>query len=1194
MSFIIVSCAARRHPVANSPASTTTDAASKTEKSDAANKDSNELTQNSQLDRELAGGKADSFKIALAADQFLQLDVEQKGIDVIVRLLSPEGKELANVNNNDQGTETIAVVADVAGSYRIEVKPADDKLPVGHYSLKVKELRIATQPDKDRIIAQRNYEEGDQLVGQGNEESLKKALTKYSAALPIWRSLADKKMEGITLFSIGYAYAALGDTEKTLDYYNQSLTIRKAMGDRVREGRTLNSIGMTYVDLAEKEKALDYLNQALKVLQDAQEKAGQAEVLNNLGLVYGTLIGDKQKAIDYYNQAIPIAHELGDGATEGNARNNIGQLYFSLGDKEKALDLFNQAVKLLEAGGDYAGEANALSNLGALYDSLSEKQKALDYYNKALKIRRALNDKAGQAVTLSNMGSVYDTMGEKQTALDYFNQALPLRRAAQDKLGEASTLNNFGTAYKDLGETERALDYFKQALAIRQAIKDRAGETSTLVSIGVVFRMIGKSDEALNYLNQALSIAKEINNPKQQAFALSASGFAYAKLGQNDKAIDVFNQALALRQALGNRLEQARTLTGLGSVYLASNQSDKALEAYNQALKLSRESGYRAGEAGAFYGIARAERDRGNLLAARDKIEAALQIIESLRAKVISQELRSSYFASVQDYYEFYKDLLMRLHKQHPKDGYDAAALLACERARARSLLELLAESQGEIRQGADAELVAREHTLQQQLNARAVEQLKLVAGKHTDEQAAALAKQVAELEGQLQEAQTQLRQKSPRYAALTQPQPLDLKGIQQQALDDDTILLEYALGEERSYLWMVTTGEIRSFELPKRAEIEAAAINLHNLLAAAPKPVAQDDKNNNKDARTLRKLNKAAGDFSTAAAQLSDMIIKPVATRLGTKRLLIVGEGALQLVPFGALPSSDAKTGAGNQPLVVTHEITYLPSASTIAVLRRETGDRKSESKSLFVLADPVFDKNDERVKAVSGDAEKKSDKPAAPASARKLVKVDMAASMEAAGLTIKRLPFTRAEAQGIETVLKTGECKKAFDFQANRATLTSAELSNYRILHIATHGFLNFANPSLSGLVLSLLDEKGNPQDGFFLANEVFNLNLPVELVVLSACETGLGKQVRGEGTTGLTRGFMYAGAPRVVVSLWSIDDKATSELMIRFYQGMLGEKQLRPSAALREAQIQMWREQQWQSPYYWAAFELHGEWR
>jgi CHAT domain-containing protein len=190
-------------------------------------------------------------------------------------------------------------------------------------------------------------------------------------------------------------------------------------------------------------------------------------------------------------------------------------------------------------------------------------------------------------------------------------------------------------------------------------------------------------------------------------------------------------------------------------------------------------------------------------------------------------------------------------------------------------------------------------------------------------------------------------------------------------------------------------------------------------------------------------------------------------------------------------------------------------------------------------------------------------------------------------------RLRSSRVEAEGIAALVRESERLKALDFQASRATAMSEEMSHYRIVHFATHGLLNSRAPELSGVVLSLVDERGRSQNGFLRLHDVYNLKLGADLVVLSGCQTALGKMIRGEGLVGLTRGFMYAGAPRVVASLWRVPDKPTAELMNHFYKGMLVDG-LRPAAALRAAQVKMSRGKRWQAPYFWAAFVLQGEWR
>jgi len=555
----------------------------------------------------------------------------------------------------------------------------------------------------------------------------------------------------------------------------------------------------------------------------------------------------------------------------------------------------------------------------------------------------------------------------------------------------------------------------------------------------------------------------------------------------------------------------------------------------------------------------------------------------------------------VRSYYEFYADLLMRLHKQQPSAGFDRVALEASERGRARSLLEMLSEASADIRQGVDPALLERERALQARLNARSQVQMKLLAGKHSEDQAIAIATEVQQLTAEFQQVQAEIRQKSPSYAALTQPRPLSFAEIQTQVLDTETVLLEYSLGAERSYLWLMTTNSVTSYELPARDEIEKAARELYELLKSpskwAPKeslsalrssdrpPAQKSDDQRNAD-QTSRK----APDVAT---RLTQALLVPVASQIAGKRLLIVADGALQYIPFGALPIIDPESSnAGYRPLIADHEIVTLPSASTLSVLRAEVKDRKPAEKLIALLADPVFEKNDERVKSTARIARSGN----GAGQRHRGLGLDKAAGdvqVADAELQIPRLPATRDEAKAIMALAPAQTSKQALDFNASLQTATSAELSQYRYVHFATHGFLDAVHPELSGIVLSLVDENGNPQDGFLRAHEVYNLKLPAELIVLSACQTGLGKEVKGEGLVGLTRGFMYAGAPRVVVSLWSVNDEATAELMARFYRGMLQDK-LRPAAALRAAQVSLMKEKQWQSPFYWASFTLQGEWR
>ncbi|WP_193198519.1 CHAT domain-containing protein [Nostoc sp. MG11] len=1008
-----------------------------------------------------------------------------------------------------------------------------------------------TQQNATRAAAEQVYEEGMQLYQQGTAESLRQAIGKWQEALKLWQQVNDKHWEATTLSNIGAVYDSLGEKQEAIQYFNQALPILRAVGNR----------------------------------------GGEATIFNNIGVVYKSL-GEKQQAIKYYNQALPILRAVGDRKVEAITLSNIGSVYDSLGEKQEALKYFNQALPIFRAVGYKAGEATTLSNIGAVYDSLGEKQEALKYFNQALPILRAVGDRGGEATIFNNIGVVYKSLGEKQEALKYFNQALPIRHAVGDRGGEATTLNNIGNVYSDLGEKQEALKYFNQALPILRAVGDRGGEATTLNNIGNVYSDLGEKQEALKYFNQALPILRAVGDRKVEAITLSNIGSVYDLLGEKQQAIQYYNQALPILRAVGDSGGEANTLNNIGFVYNSLGEKQEALKYFNQALPIRRAVEDKEGEATTLSNMALLERDRGNLQQAQTHIQAVIEIIEDLRTKIANKELRASYFASVQDYYKFYTDLLMELHKKDPSKGYDALALEVSDRSRARGLIELLTEAKIDIKKGIDPTLLAEERRLQLQINAKEKLLSELSSKKETPEQLLTNTKQqIQDLLKQQRELEVKIRANNPEYADLIYPQPLTLKQIQQQ-LDKDTLLLQYSLGDERSYLWAVTPDSLYSYELPKREQIDKAAKNLYNNYLRNP-----------------GMLGVSSEETAKAANELSQLILAPVADKLGQKRLVIVGDEALQYIPFAALtdltpqpPSligkgeqdklpSPKRRGVGGevnyQPLVVNHEIINLPSASTIAILRKQTKGRTKAAKTLSILADPVFSANDQRFTGKSSNVANNNIYQQLEESALKRSTRNINRS------EIQRLEGTEKEAREILKLVSPSENIQAFGFDANYNWATNKQLSQYKMLHFATHGFLDSTEPELSGIVLSLIDKQGKSQRGFLRLTDIFNLNFPAELVVLSACKTGLGKEVKGEGLVGLTRGLMYAGAARVVVSLWNVDDEATSLLMSQFYSQMLQQGKT-PAAALRAAQLKMWEQEKWRNPYSWSAFTLLGEWR
>lgn len=876
----------------------------------------------------------------------------------------------------------------------------------------------------------------------------------------------------------------------------------------------------------------------------------------------------KRDAIVKYQEAAPLFEAASDTYRQMLAVQATGIAHAQLSEFRTALKFFEQALALAQRMGDQRSEAPIETLVGGSYDVLGEIAKSHQHYERARVLAGRLNDGPTQGSAFNNIGKLHHDAGDYQRALDYYLQALPL--FADTPPRRAITLNNIGVTYNSMGEPERALDYLQQSLAILQAGTDRNAEAFTLSNIGLAYNYLSKYREALDYYNQSRAMLQKTGNRPQEAQTLDFLGANYSDMGQPERAIEFHQQALEIQRSVKNVRREGICLANLGHVYGLLKQPDKALDHFNQALAIFRNVNDLNSAAVALEGRARVQLQLGDLNASRKDIEESLSLIETVRARSGSQSLRASYLASREKAYEFYVDLLMQLHAKNPAAGHDAEALQASERGRARSLLEMLNEAPADIEQGVGIDLVKREREIRQAINAKAQRHIQLTAQNGSKQEIDTFAREIRALEDEYQQVQVAIRKASPAYAALTQPQPLGLKEIQQ-LLDPNTVLLEYSLGDERSYLWAVTHDSLKTFVLPKADEIRNVAKRVSESVTARSVVKSLET-----PAQREARIAQADRQFAQTAAELGRMILAPATADLGTKRLVVIADGVLQYVPFAALSLRESY-----RPLILDNEIVSLPSASTLAIQRQTLANRKPAPKVLAVIADPVFSTGDSRFK--SGKREEASDDTRI---------IEHGPGGPGAQLNVRRLPFTRQEANQILAVAPAGSFK-ALDFRASRSIATSGELSNYRYVHFATHGFLDTSRAGLSAIVLSLVDENGKPQDGFLRTHDIYNLKLPAELVVLSACETGLGKDVKGEGLEGLTRGFMYAGARRVVVSLWNVNDKATAALMQRLYVGILKNKQT-PSAALRESQIEMLKVKQWQSPYYWAGFVMQGEWR
>ncbi|HEX5890463.1 MAG TPA: CHAT domain-containing protein [Pyrinomonadaceae bacterium] len=870
----------------------------------------------------------------------------------------------------------------------------------------------------------------------------------------------------------------------------------------------LRSAGELLQLLAQTSAAKYAYEDALSLTKQTRNQSEAARVHNGLAYLH-FIAGNTTKAQQHASAALKIGKELADRTIEATALSNLGETMFVLDNLVKAQEHQQQSLAIFRELNNQRGQAIALIALGYYYANMAQPADALKSCSDGLALARSAKDLEAETLALIAIASVKRKRGDKEEALTAYKSAKSLAERTGDRTSQAQVHAGIGAVSIDMGDYPAALTHTQEAVKIFTANGQMWGAAENKIGLGIIHHALGENDKALENLNEAVASFRSERMHRLEAITLRTIGLIYGAQGNTQRALASFQRALDLLDVTKDQRWAAYILNYIGQSYEDLNQPSRAGRYYRQALELAQRSADPESETLSYYNLARFERGRGNLDEAKRHIEKAIRIAEDVRTKVSSQDLRSTYFATIRDSYDLYIDVLMLQHKRDPTAGYDREAFAVSERARARSLLELLRESQTNARNTFDS-----------------------------------------------------------------LPQPLTLKETQERILNDETSLLEFALGNERSYAWLVAKNDFFSFTLPGRAEIEKSAKSLYQVFVDHQLVSGEST-----EARAQRET-KAAAALPHEIVSLSKLLLAPLAGKLNTKRLLVVPDGALQYIPFQVLLSPDS-----HEPLIKHHEIVNEPSASTLALVLSEIRTRQTATNLVAVLADPVFETNDSRVKR---DATRKLDQPAEMLAVRRALR-DVGITPD--GLQIPRLLASGREADEIMALAPGRSNLKAAGFAATRDRIFSADLASYRIVHIATHGIINNEHPEESGIVLSLVDQNGQAQDGFLRLRDIYTLKLPADLVVLSACSTALGKDVRGEGLIGITRGFMYAGAAGVVASLWKVDDEATAELMKHFYAALFN-KGMPPAAALRDAQLELAKHPRWQSPYYWAGFVIQGQ--
>lgn len=775
----------------------------------------------------------------------------------------------------------------------------------------------------------------------------------------------------------------------------------------------------------------------------------------------------------------------------------------------------------------------------------------------AIELARKLGDRWAEAEASSALGVIYSDLNEKARAMDQLEKSLALATELNDTAGMTRTLSLLGSLSRLLRQESRALAYYSRSIPLARDLGIAAYLAGGLLGSGMALSSMGRRAEARAAFEEALALYRKLpeRSNNEPAILLELAGLAETEK-QMDQALTLMQEALAAARAIKDDAETGNALNQIARHYGVAGDWAKALPYLEEAVTLSR-----AHEVGLYHqsdlaGLARAHLELGNIPKALAYGRESLGILEKAVARSGGSEAQVTYFSGFRGSYSLLAAILR-------KAGNDAEAFEVSERSRARGLAGVLSAAGVDLRSGIPSELLNQAATLEKAVAAKLNALSGVQRRAHNQPEAGSLQQEIDELRHQQDRLLARIRAAHPNYASLTQFTGISAARVREELLDNDTVLVEYMLERNRNFVFAVTRQGVTGAPIASRTRVEAAARTAYESLTARNRSGPAGE---TAEQRGLR-IEQADAGWAKASAELAELLLKPVAPALaGKKRWLVVSDEILHHVPFAALPPPTAGEPAAR-------EVVNLPSAAVLSMIRQFAAGRKPAAKTVAIFADPVFDKGDPRLRSAGAQ-------PAPP---------DAAASP----LTLPRLLFTRREAEAILSLVPRERASLAESFAASRAAAQDPRLASYRILHFATHGILNEEAPALSGIALSLFDAAGRPQNGFLRLHDIYNLKLPVDLVVLSACQTALGKRMGGEGVIGLTRGVMYAGAARVVASLWKVDDAATAEFMRLFYQAILKSGQA-PAAALFTAQRQMAAQRRWSSPYYWAAFQLHGEYR
>jgi CHAT domain-containing protein/tetratricopeptide (TPR) repeat protein len=901
------------------------------------------------------------------------------------------------------------------------------------------------------------------------------------------------------------------------------------------------------------EEALELFSQAFSIAQKTRDEEGEMDCLVQQGFLYWNL-GRMKESSEAFARALPIAERLQvpDKQHTCSVSLEIYDLYVQgkerrdSRDYQTSIEKFKRACDLAKTIQGKGQELKCLRQWSLNYWELKDFQEFFLLNKRGLAIAQEIKHKQEEGRCLNNIGLFYWQIDDYTEALSNYEKALEIARSGHNLEEENNCLTNIAAIYMDLGNYDRALEYSIQALDSDRKLKDPANISKDLNNIGTIFIKRGTTSEqkesfrvALKYYNESFKIATAIKETATEIKVLNNIGSVYSYLGEYAKSLDYFQSALKKAQQAQDAEEMSIILNNIGIVYSHLGNFEESTRYYQRVIDLASEIKGIKVLWEAYFEIANAYKNRNLLPAALENYRKSISVIENIRSSINLEELRATYLGTDKriDAYHNLIALFIRLYKESHESRYAADAFRYLEKAKARAFLDSIEVSKLDLSKGIGQQLLNKETDLMNEISQL---HTKLLVPQLSQAQRDKIDQELARREEQLEALRREVREVSPAYANLRFPRTLTLQEAQSELLDEETACFAYLLAKEKSYGFAITRKNIKIFPLPGKKEIQKM---VQEYLKAITDVTNQD--------------------FGLGH-KLFEALIQPGLSGR-TRRLIIVPDDVLYFLPFETLLSKDE----GRDWLVKDYTIAYAPSLSSLRelVVRKRANGRKT-AKDILAVGDPSYGANE--VEPAAGSGSGPLQESGSPAEAK-----------------FFRLKFSGQEIDKISALFKPGRRDTLLRDRASEENFKHQNLADYRIIHFATHAFIDDKKPARSAIVLSL--DQDPKEDGFLQMREVFNLKLKADLVVLSACQTGLGQLIRGEGIEGLSRAFFYAGASSVLLSLWAVNDQASYQLLERFYIHLRSANPVMDS--LRQAKLEMIDSGVLAHPYYWAGFVVAG---